>query len=179
MRALAFLLPFVLGACSLGDCGFDRSRSETVGGVLLADGSGVGDTLTVAFVVGTYPLVEVAVADGLGDHPEASPDEVAEIFYDATAFHYPGGDAALPFVTSVRGDTGFVYLEGSLDPSIFVQACTPAEASVEVRVRDLLVPQGVLGARVAAIPIDAIPTATAAVLRQSDAARRAARPITT
>jgi len=177
MRSLALLLPLVLGACSLGDCSFETSRSETVGALLSAHIPNVGDTLTVAFVVGTYPDVVLSVDAGVGEAPDLSPTAFALVLYDAVA---SGTNAAPPPLRSTaRGDTAFVYLEGTLDPTLFLQACSPAEPAVDVRVRDLRIPQGVDAVRVVEVALADLPGQTGAAVRQRRAARHAARLITT
>ena len=76
------VVALALGGCVFGDCQFETARAETVGGLVLADGRGVGDTLTVAFVQANV-LLDVTVDEGVGETPDRTPDEVVE---DARTF---------------------------------------------------------------------------------------------
>lgn len=168
-----------LGGCSFTDCSFETARTETVGGLLLANGTGVGDTLTVAFVVDAGPFLNVTVADGVGGSPGITPDGAVEVLYDAVARSVSGDLVARPLVAAPRGDTVFVYVEGSLDPSFFALACSAPESVVDVEVRAVLVPEGVVAARVATVSLSDLHRATATALRQSDAAQRVGHMIST
>ncbi|WP_420454522.1 hypothetical protein [Rubrivirga sp.] len=181
MRALAVLLLSVaaLGACSLGDCSFETARTTTTGGLLVADGRGVGDTLTVAFVTDAAPGLEVAVDAGVGEAPSPTPDGAVEVLYDAVALTGSGDRVPRPLTATVRGDTAFVYAVGALDPSVFSLACSPPPYGITVDVRAILVPAGTVAARVATVSVDDLPAATAAALRQHEADRALARPIHT
>ena len=181
MRAALSLavLAVALGGCSLGDCAFETSRAETTDSVLLADGRGVGDTLTVLFVDGLDPVVTLRVAPGVGEAPDVTPDGAVEVLYDARSRGVSGDLAPRPLVSTVRGDTVFVYVDGALDPSVLVPACSLPPASVDVRVRDVLVPPGTVAARVALVRVGDLPAASADALRRSAEARRLARPIHT
>lgn len=169
------VVALALGGCVFGDCQFETARAETVGGLVLADGRGVGDTLTVAFVQANV-LLDVTVDEGVGETPDRTPDEVVELLYDAVSRTLSGGRPVQPFAATTRGDTAFVYVAGTLDPVQF--ACSPPTDGVAVRVREVLVPDGVVAARVTTIDASALSVSTAAALRQSDAGRRAPRTIT-
>ncbi len=181
MRSFALLLlaTVALGACSLTDCSFETSRTTTTGGLLVADGRGIGDTLTVAFVTDAPPIIEVSVGAGVGESPSPTPDGAVEVLYDAVAVSPSGDRAPRPLAAAVRGDTVFVSVEGALDPSIFSLACSPSLVDVTVEVREILVPEGTVAARVTTVSVRDLPAATAAALRQHEADRAHARPIHT
>lgn len=178
MRLVLLLLVAALatGGCSLGDCSAETSRSTTTGGLLLADGSGVGDTLTVAFVDALDPQITVTTAAGVGVDPGVTPDGAVEILFDAVTTGFAGDLAPLPLVANALGDTVYVYVDGTVDPTVFAPACSLPPQAYEVEVRNVLVPAGTVAVRVALVALGDVPAAAAEALRQSDEARRVARP---
>ncbi|PAP77506.1 hypothetical protein [Rubrivirga marina] len=173
---LCLLVALATGGCSLGDCSAETSRATTTGGLLLADGSGVGDTLTVAFVDAIDPQITVTTAPGVGVDPGVTPDGVVEVLYDAVTLGFGGDLAPLPLVARALGDTVYVYVDGTVDPGVFAPACSLPPASYDVEVRNVLVPRGTVAVRVALVTLDDVPAAAAEALRQSAEARRVARP---
>lgn len=178
MRLALSLLAAALvgGGCSLGDCSAETSRATTTGGLLLADGAGVGDTLTVAFVDALDPQLTVSTAAGVGVEPGVTPDGAVEVLYDAVTTGFAGDLAPLPLVANALGDTVYVYVDGTVDPTVFAPACSLPPQSYEIEVRNVLVPEGTVAARVALVALGDVPVAAAEALRQSAEARRVARP---
>ncbi|WP_412060326.1 hypothetical protein [Rubrivirga sp. IMCC45206] len=166
MRRAALLLCLVaLGGCVFGDCAFESSRTVTTGGLLVADGRAVGDTLTLAFVADTGPGIRVSVADS-ALVAGVTPDGAVEVLYDATAIALGGDVIPRPLVATVVGDTAYVYVAGTLD--LVTQVCSPPDTAVDLLVREVLLPDGVVG-RTAVISRAEVPVAVA------DAAARARR----
>jgi hypothetical protein len=176
LASLFLVAALAVGGCSLGDCSAEQSRSTTTGGLLLADGSGVGDTLTVAFVNAVDPGIAVSTAAGVGVDPGVTPDGAVEVLYDAVAVGFAGDLAPLPLVANALGDTVYVYVDGTIDPGVFAPACSLPPASYDIEVRNVLVPEGTVAARVALVGLDDVPAVAAEALRQSAEARRVARP---
>lgn len=175
-RFLALLLVAALwGGCSLGDCSFDVSTAETTGGLLLADGRTVGDTLTVAFVNAYAPDLALRVEASAETGSDRSPDQVVEILYDATSRTISGERLATPLVTTTVGSTVYVYFDGTVDPARFV--CSPPPLSFDLTVREVLPPAGVAATRVVAIDVNDLPAPAMAALRQASEDRRLTRTI--
>ena len=166
-----------LGGCSLGDCSFETSRTTTNGGLIVADGAGAGDTLTVAFITDADPFIQLTVGAGVGINPPPTPDGAIEVLYDAVSVGISGDRLPRPLAATPRNDTLFVYADGSLDASIFSLTCSPPQAGISVDVRAILVPEGTVAARVTSLSINDVSPSTAAALRATDEARRLARPI--
>lgn len=160
-----------------GDCDFETSTAETVGGLILADAGAVGDTLTLAFVDAREPALEVRVPAAVLEDAGTSPDDVLEVVYDAQSTTFGSDPLAQPLVTTAVGDTVFVYIAGTLDPTLF--ACSPGESVLEVDVREILAPQGVEVVRLTRLAArDLLPEA-ASRLRSEEATRLARLPIST
>lgn len=174
---LSLGIALAVGGCSLGDCSFETSEAETRGGLLLTDGSAVGDTLTVAFVDSGDPTVVLTTAPGVGDAPRIAPDAIVQVLYDAAAQSFSGDVPPRASLAVPLGGTGFVYVDGTLDPTVLRQVCSPRPTTCEVEARDVLVPVGTVAVRVALVPLPDLSGAPAEALRQSDEARRPARPI--
>ena len=117
MRPLLALLCVcvALGGCSLGDCSFETSRTTTNGGLIVADGAGAGDTLTVAFITDADPFIQLTVGAGVGINPPPTPDGAIEVLYDAVSVGLSGDRLPRPLAATPRNDTLFVYADGSLD----------------------------------------------------------------
>ncbi len=177
MAALLILAALLWGGCSLGDCADNPSRGTTTGARLSADGTGVGDTLTVAFVTGTDPAVAVVTLGDLVPDAEPTPDGTVEIVFDAESVAVGAGQVTRPFATATRRDTVFVYASGSLDPSVFALACSLPPAGVTVEVREVRAPAGTVAVRIASVPVDGL--SAPASPRQPAEPRALARTITT
>ncbi|WP_412068246.1 hypothetical protein [Rubrivirga sp. IMCC43871] len=162
MRRAALLLCFAALTGCVGDCTFETSRTVTTGGLLVADGRAVGDTLTVAFVSDAGPGVRVEVADS-ALVAGATPDGAVEVLYDATAIALSGDYIPRPFAATVVGDTVYAYISGTLD--VMTQVCSPPDTAVHLLVREILLPDGVVG-RTTVISRTEVPmAATAAAAR--------------
>ncbi len=161
-RAVLLLCLAALAGC-VGDCTFETSQAVTTDGLLVADGREVGDVLTVAFVVDVGPGIEVSVADG-ALAAGTTPDGAVEVLYDATAIALGGGAVPRPLAVTVVGDTAYVYLSGSLD--LITQVCSPPDTVVHLLVREIRLPNGVVG-RTTVISRAEVPmAATAAAARE-------------
>ena len=172
---LVLALAGALGGCSFGDCAFETAVAETTGGLLVADGRAVTDTLTVAVVLGPDPLVDLSVEPGAVE-AGTTPDRAVEVLYDARATAHSGDPAPRPLAAAAVGDTVFVYVVGAFDPSLVERACSPPPAeTVEVRIREVLVPAGTVEARVVGLDATTLTRSQAAAVRAAGAARRAAR----
>ena len=178
MRRL-LLLAAALGAagCSLvDDCSFDTEerRSENL---LQASAPALGDTLTVV-VVDPSPAdvaFQAFVPAGLA-LAEPSDDGTVRIGYDAEVRVLPGAPPPR-LAAAARGDTVYVYVEGTLDPSWLAQACTPYQDQIRVDLSSVSAPPGVRALRVRRADPVRLPPAAARALRQRDAARPV-RPLT-
>lgn len=164
-----------VGGCVFGDCEFETSTAQTTGGLFLADGRTVGDTLTLAFVDADTPRLVVDVSDDVLEARTASSDDILEVVYDAESTIFSSDAVVQPLSTTTVGDTVYVYISGSLDPTVF--ACSPGESVLEVAVRALSVPSGVVAVRVARLEArDLLPEA-ASRLHSAEADRLARAPI--
>ena len=169
------LLAAVLGAagCSLvDDCSFDTEERQFTN-VLRTDVAAVGDTLTVVVVnrEPRDPAFQAFVPAGLA-LSTPSDDGSVQIGYDIEAEVSPRSRTPLLAATA-RGDTVYVYVEGTLDPSLFVQVCSPSEDRVRVDLLSVSAPPGVRALRVLRADQSSLSPAAAHALRQRDAARPA------
>ena len=99
-----------------------------------------------------------------------------EVLYDAVSVGFSGDSLPRPLDATIRGDTLFVYVLGSLDPDVVLLTCSPPEFGIQVDVRAVLVPEGTVAARVTTISLSELSPQTAAALRTAGEARALMRP---
>lgn len=167
---LAGALALGLVGCDFPDCSFD-TRPVQGDTAVRADASGIGETLTVAFVSGSGPTLNVSVRDGLAPVPSGASE--ATVTFSAEGIEYGKGDVAPlpPFASATRGDTIFVYVEGTLSPGLFTEACSPPEETLRVDVGRVEVPVGVRSVRVLSLYESELAEGVARALRRHDAPR--------
>ena len=169
MRLVLLAAVLGLSGCLFNDCSFDV---ETLNGsgVLQAEAGAVGDTLTVAFVDTYSPSLDVFVRAGLDANPSPSEDGTVRLGFDSEAFVFQGADPP-QFELVTVGDTVYVYVAGTLDPSIFSQACSPPEERIRLDVTFASAPPAVRAIRTVRLTPEDLPRAAARALRPSDAHR--------
>lgn len=166
-----YLLTIVLSVsgCLFNDCSFDVETLESAG-FLRAEAGMVGDTLTVAFVDTFYPSFDVFVRTGYEANPAPSEDGSVRLGFDSEALVFQNS-APPQFDVVAVGDTAYVYVVGTLDPSIFSQTCSPPEERVRLDVEFVSAPATVKTIRTARLNLYDFPVQAARALRQRDARR--------
>ena len=166
LRSAVLLLALPLAACGLvDDCSFPLEEAESPAASVVADVA--GDTLSVVFVQGYEPVLDVSVRAGAERDARPSTNGAAVLRYRARAETF---DGALPALRAAAVDgMVYVFVEGTFD--LFRQACTPPLEMVWVDVQQIEVPAGV--SAVSVVDLSDLPEDVVDALRQS-AARRAA-----
>lgn len=166
---LALALP--VAACGLiDDCSFPLEETEDLSASLFADVDGTGDTLSVVFVQGYEPELDVSLRAGA--EREVRPSSIGGLVlrYRTRARTFRGETPALE-ATAVDG-TAYVYLEGTFGR--FQLTCSPPPQTVEVDVRWIEVPEGVATVSVSVVELYDLPPDVIEALGRP-AARRAVR----
>ena len=175
MARLSLLLAtLILGGCVFGDCEFSAPDNVVRGSATIEiDAAAVGNTLTVAFVQALAADLQGYVADGFESNPTPTSDRTVRLAFDQESARFGDGDPYRLDAVAV-GDTVYVYIEGTVDPLIFSQACSPSEpAGVSVGVESVSAPASVREIRTTHLSVGDLPTGVADALRQ----RAAHRPI--
>ena len=165
------LLAAVLGlsGCLFNDCSFDTETLDG-SGVLQAEVGAVGDTLTLAFVDAGDPGFDVYVRAGLEANPAPTEDGTVRLGFGSEAFVYQGARPP-QFELAAVGDTVYVYVSGSLDPSVFRRVCSPPLERVRLDVTFAAAPPAVRAIRTVRLGAEDVAPAAAGALRQRDAHR--------
>lgn len=172
--SLLVLLP--VAGCTLFDCpDFGDFGPVEVDRASVEAAAPTGPEVVVALVQSAYREASFYVRAGAEAPAEALSDAV-EVRYRIDGDAYDGRTPALAAAT--RGDTVYVYVEDTLDPSVFRQACSPALESFRFGVDGVAVPEGIERVRIVTVdPEDLSPDARAFLLGH-EAARRAGRRLT-
>ncbi len=165
------LLAAVLGlsGCLFDDCSFDTETLDG-SGVLQAEAGAAGDTLTLAFVDAGDPGFDVYVRAGLESNPTPTEDGTVRLGFDSEAFVYQGAQRP-QFELVAVGGTVYVYVAGSLDPSIFSRVCSPPLEQVRLDVTFAAAPSAVRAIRTVRLRAEDLSPVAAGALRQRDAHR--------
>lgn len=176
--ALLVLALLAASGCGVFECpDLGDVRDVRVAVAALAVEAPADGPVTVALVEASYgPEVRFYVRAGAGALPYAPPAGTAEVVYGLDGRTYAEAPPALASVT--RGDTVFVYVEGAVDPSVFVEACSPATEAFEIQVEGAAVAEAVTGVTFTVVRFDDLAPSARSLLHQHDAGRSARRTVT-
>ena len=180
MRRVLWVLPVAafLAGCVFGECDFGSVAEIEGSGVLTADASTVGDTLTIAFV-SNLQAYDVPLLEARGPF-EFTPDRAVgtqlELAYQLDGID-PDEEARIapPLTSTLRGDTLYVYVEGALSPDLFTEACSPPMFYLAVFIDSFRAPESVRAVRLTHTYIDELVPEASTALRRADAERT--RPV--
>ena len=173
--SLLALLP--VAGCTLVDCpdfgdfgpvDVDRASVEAV--------APAGPEAVVALVQSAYREETSFYVRSGAEAPVPSTNGTFEVLYRIDGDAYDG--QTLDLVAATRGDTVFVYVEGTLDPTIFLPACSPALASYRFGVDGVTVPEDIESVRIVTVDPEDLTRAARAFLQDHEADRRTARRLT-
>ncbi|MEM1114917.1 MAG: hypothetical protein AAF845_01005 [Bacteroidota bacterium] len=176
LGAVSILLALLAAGCSEFDCPDVEPYTDVDAGPLRLVAPAVAEVMTLAFVEGEQTETQFVLRDGIESDPVRTTGAGIEVVYDLE------GDTdqatAPPLVTAVRGDTVFVYVEGSVDPSVFQEACSIRPPSLRVDIRGFQLPVTVDRVSLAVLRPGELHASARTFLQHHDADRRARRPRT-
>lgn len=148
--AWVFLALLPVAGCTLFDCPdfgdfgpveVDRASVEAV--------APAGPEAVVALVQPAYQGETSFYVRAGAEASATSSGGALEVFYRVDGDAYDGRIRGL--VAATRGDTVFVYVEDTLDPSVLLPACSPAVASYRFGVDGVAVPEGIERVRIVTV----------------------------
>ena len=170
LGAVWFLLSVALAAsgCEVGcgDWDFGAVEEEFAGVDAPAPDA---EAVTVVLVQDEEWAAQYFVRVG-ADQPTASGDDRLRVSYRFEGANYQRRPPV--FATAARGDSVFVYVEGTFDDSIFHEACSPPVPYLTVDVLGVSAPDRVGRVAFAIANTHALSASDLAFLRDTEAARR-------